>query len=113
MMSVVQLVGTASVVLALLVVASSVTVVLARRLSSMGAEQATEGIWLLVVSIPFMGFGIAIYLAATSFDLPVPAGETTRLIQGMAAILTGVGLMSACIACVLVFVQTARHPRTR
>jgi uncharacterized membrane protein len=112
MMGVVQLVGAGSLVLALLIVASSVIFVLARRLSSMSAEHATMGRWLLVISLPVMGVGIALYLAATSFDLPVPAREAARLIQGMAAILTGVGLMSGFIACVVIVVQAARQLRT-
>jgi hypothetical protein len=112
MMSVVQLVGAGSLVLALLVVASSVTVVMARRLSSTPVEYATVGYWLLLASIPMMGLGIATYLAATSFDLPLLAGAAARPIQALAAILTAVGLMSACTACVLIVVQAARQLRT-
>jgi len=52
MMSVVQLVGAGSLVFGLLVVASSVTFVLAWRLSSTSAYHATAGYWQLVISIP-------------------------------------------------------------
>jgi len=62
---------------------------------------------------PLKGVGIAIDLASSSFDRSLTAGEASRLIQEMAAILTEIGLLSACIACMQIVVQTARHLRIR